>query len=147
MATAEMTVLAAFNKQPRMCIHKVMDATGWTRDYAKIVLNGLVKEGTLRRTSVGKADYVYHRTQREAVVDPDLGLDKGHVPLLLGLTESEARARVSMLHHMKTRLIKDWHPIIDKLIADYERGLQSVESIRYGADDELHSSEKEVENG
>lgn len=64
-------------------------------------------------------------------MDNELG-----IPELLGLTESEARGRVLMLQRMKARLICEWHPIIDKLIADWERGIRYIESQRIKPDDD-----------
>lgn len=46
---------------------------------------------------------------------------------LIGLTELEMRNRVIMLKRMKERLICDWHPIVDKLMSDYERDLKRFE--------------------
>ena len=61
------------------------------------------------------------------------------IPELLGLTESEARARVIMLQSMKRKLICDWHPVIDKLLGDWERGLKYIESQRVKPDDDDNS--------
>lgn len=124
-------VLQAFGNSSHACVHVLLDRTGLSPEALGRALSDLQAERVLRRV-----DEVFYRTQVEVDVPVDLGLDKKHLPLLLGMTEDEAHARVSMLMFMKSRLINEWHPIIDKLIADYEKALKIVESLRYGADDE-----------
>lgn len=62
-------------------------------------------------------------------------MDK-NVPQFLWMTEETARDRVIMLQRMKTRLICEWHPVLDVLIKDYERGLKKIDVARDGPDGE-----------
>lgn len=129
-------ILAAFSKRPRMCIHMLMDETGLPKDAALKGASELCREGALKRLEEGaKGEYVYARTTMDASVPMNVGLNSHYLPALLGLSEGEARERVYMLKGMRKRLIEHWHPILDKVIGDYEKGLRAVESLRCGADD------------
>lgn len=141
MPEAADIVLAAFSKKPRMCIHTLMETTGLKREALRYVLVELQKNGMIRNVSEVRGDLIYVRIG-EAPVPEDLGLDKEHLPALFGLEEREARNRVIMLKRMKERLIIDWHPVIDVLLGDYERGLQHVEGVRYGTDDDPYNVAK-----
>ncbi len=131
-------ILAAFSLHTKMCMHVLQKMTGLHRNVLKATLAQMVRDGLVRKVSVDDTDdgdLVYTRTQREAYIPLNLGMDEEHAPVLLGLNEDEARTRVHMLQFMKERLIDDWHPVIDKLIADYQRGLKYIASLRVGADD------------
>lgn len=131
MPSATEIVLAAFSIKPRMCIHVLMETTGLREEILMYALH------RLREDSSVKMEAGIYSRKNEAFVPSYLGLDAQHLPALFGLDENEARARLVMLKRMKDRLISEWHPILDKLIGDYERGLKSVEGIRYGAEDDL----------
>lgn len=138
MATEELQrlrVLQAFANISRLDVDELVELTGIEEGALSVTLSNMVAERVLRR--VGN---VYWRTVVEASIPRDVGLDETHLPLLLGLTEAEALTRMRMLGHMRARLITQWHPIIDKLMGDYQKGLEIVESLRYGASDEVESS-------
>jgi hypothetical protein len=143
MATEELQrlrVLQAFATIARLDVDELVELTGIDEAALALTLSNMVAERVLRR--VGN---VYYRTVVEAHVPQFAGEDRQHLPLLLGLTEAEALTRIRMLGYMKRKLICDWHPVIDKLIGDYTRGLELVESLRYGAcgsDDDDRSLEK-----
>lgn len=132
-------VLQAFMSTSRLDVDELLDLTGIEEGALSVTLTRLTADRVLKR--VGS---VYYRTVVEAHVPQHVGADAKHLPLLLGLTEDEALNRIRMLGRMKARLITDWHPIIDKLMGDYVKGLEIVESLRYGAtgSDEVHSAEK-----
>lgn len=133
MADATSTILAAFTTKPALCVHVLMEITGLTREALRSALVDLIEQGAIRKIAEFKGDSVYARGD-EAYVPITLGVDEDHLPCLFGLDEHAARTRLTMLKRMKGRLIGDWHPMLDLLIGDYERGLKNVESIRYGAD-------------
>lgn len=133
MADAASTILAAFTKKAALCIHVLMEITGLSREALRAAIVDLVEQGAIRKIAEFKGDSVYARAG-DAYVPLTLGVDEDHLPCLFGLSEKEARNRLSTIKYMKNRLISEWHPALDKVIEDYERGLKSVESIRYGAD-------------
>ncbi len=136
MAGAESLVLAAFSHKPRLCIHVLVETTRLPREVVLKATSALVRAGVLRRVEEAvKGEYLFQLTDEEVDVG-QLG-DKDHLQPMLGLTEAEARSRVLMLQNMKRRLICDWHPILNKLIADYEQGLKYIEGLRCGADDDV----------
>jgi hypothetical protein len=47
-----------------------------------------------------------------------------------GLDEQTAFNRVHMLRRARRLLISEWHPILDKVIGDYERGLEMLRAAR-----------------
>lgn len=124
-------VLQAFSKIARLDFDELLDLTEVDERALSATLNKMVSERVLRRNG-----NVYWRTVVEAQVPTLFGADKTHLPMLLGLTEGEALTRIRMLSFMRNKLIGEWHPIIDKLIGDYQKGLEIVESLRYGAGDE-----------
>lgn len=130
-------VLQAFANAARLDFDELLELTEIDENALTQTLSGMVGERLLRRNG-----NVYWRTQVEAHVPQFIGEDEKHLPLLLGLTEEEALTRIRMLVHMRSRLLSPWHPIIDKLMGDYQKGLQIVESLRYGAGNEprTHSS-------
>lgn len=132
-------ILAAFGMKSRLCMHQLMDMTGQSKDMIERVGTRLIREGVLRRRLIEgtESDFMYYRTTCEGNVPDDFGLDEKHLPLLLGLSEDEALSRVRMLKAMKDRLIEQWHPQLNKLIGDYERGLKAVMNLRYGASDDV----------
>lgn len=121
-------VLQAFSKIARLDFDELLELTEIEERALSATLTGLTSERVLRK--VGE---VYWRTTVEAHVPQLMGGDKTHLPMLLGLTEAEALTRIRMLGYMKSRLIHDWHPIIETLMGDYQKGLEIVESLRYGA--------------
>lgn len=135
MADAATLVLSAFASKPRLCVHVIMEATGLPREVVLKTASELVRAGELRRIEEGvKGEYLFLRVKDEV----DIGMARivPKLPVLLGLSEDEARARVLMLQSMKRRLICDWHPILNKIIADYEDGLKFVEGLRCAPDDD-----------
>lgn len=52
------------------------------------------------------------------------------------MEEDTARDRVIMINRMKGRLISEWHPVLDVLLKDYERGLKQIDLERDGPDDD-----------
>lgn len=142
--TARILVLAALIGRESVCMHVLLERTGLPKEVLLPTLSGLVGERVLRKVKTEYGD-VYTRTPIEVEIDSELGMDSEHLPMLNGLTIDEARTRVHMLTFMKNRLINEWHPIIDKLIGDYERGLKIVEGLRYGSGDELSNLPWQVE--
>lgn len=128
-------VLQAFANAARLDFDELLELTEIDENALMQTLSGMVAERLLRRNG-----NVYWRTVVEAKVPERIGEDKAHLPLLLGLTEEEALTRIRMLVHMRSRLLTPWHPIIDKLMGDYQKGLQIVESLRYGAGNEPKQS-------
>ena len=128
-------VLQAFANAARLDFDELLELTEIDENALMQTLSGMVAERLLRRNGS-----VYWRTVVEAKVPERIGEDKAHLPLLLGLTEEEALTRIRMLVHMRSRLLSPWHPIIDKLMGDYQKGLQIVESLRYGAGNEPKQS-------
>ena len=127
-------ILAAFHRKPSLCIHVLGEMTSMPRDVLLKLLSELVREGQLIRLNEGvKGEYVYCSTSEDT---PVLDVDKNALPMLMGMSELEVVSRVAMLKTMKSRLIRDWHPVLDKVIGDYERGLKIVESLRCVDDDE-----------
>ena len=128
-------ILAAFHRKPSLCIHVLGEMTSMPRDVLLKLLSELVREGQLIRLNEGiKGEYVYCSTSADMPLETTL--DRNALPMLMGMTELEVVARVAMLKTMKSRLIRDWHPVLDKVIGDYEKGLKIVESLRCVDDDE-----------
>lgn len=124
-AQVELT-LAAFNKQHRMCVHMICESTGISRNDLRYVLVELQRMGKIERLP-GKVtgDMVYQRVGGAAAdVDEQVCSTR-----MLGIDERTARSRVIMLKRMKSRLIIEWHPALDLLIADYEGGLKAIDEI------------------
>lgn len=134
-------VLQAFANISRLDVDELVEMTGIELQALSVTLSNMVAERVLRRSG-----NVYWRTVVEARIPRFIGEDKHHLPLMLGLTEAEAITRIRMLAHMKSKLICEWHPIIDKLMADYAKGLELVESLRYGAVDYSDVERGELEN-
>ena len=135
MAVQEL-VLAAFQKKPRSCIHQLMEATGLARSELRYGIVELQKLKLIRKVTSVKGDYVYE------LMDTNVHHTE---PVLAGsvmpryeftITEDVAKSRVCMLNFMKRKLIQEWHPVVDKLLKDYESGLKSIEESRRKLEDE-----------
>lgn len=133
-------VLAAFAEQFRMDLQELTAATGLDAIEVSAAVRELSRRGLLMR------QHIYSR-KGEAYVPLNLGLDENHLPALFGLDEREARSRLLMVKRMKERLISEYHPMLDLVIADYERGLRNVEGIRYGTDDDPYRIRLGVNHG
>lgn len=115
----------------KACIHRLHDLT--SIDYPDLLrlLNSMTRKGIILRDPVldlSKEDRTYSLlTNGKLTVDQFM---PERLSPLIGLTELEMRNRVVMLKRMKERLICEWHPIVDKLLQDYERDLRRAEGER-----------------
>lgn len=128
--------LAAFLRQPRMCIHQIMEATNLPRAQLRHVLADMVRREQIKRVPAKvSGDQVYEltalsRLAHSAAAQTVLIQVKNPESIkLLGGDETTARNRIIMLRKMRARLISDWHPVLDKVIGDYEAGLQVLDEL------------------
>lgn len=137
MNDAHQVVLNAFKRRSSLCIHVLGELTSIPRDVLLKITSELVREGHLIRLNEGiKGEYVFCPTSDEGETD-ETPRDENELPMLMGMSEKTVRDRVAMLNCMKSRLIRDWHPTLNKVIADYEKGLRIIESLRcVGFDDD-----------
>lgn len=132
MAVQEI-VLAAFQKHPRSCIHQLIEATGLSRPELRYAVVELQKLKLIKRASEVKGDLVYELVDKQVHhAEPVLAQT---LQYKFDIDEDTAKRRVVMLKNMKARLIPDWHPIVDKLLGDYENGLKAIESARRQLED------------
>jgi hypothetical protein len=132
-------VLAAFRRKPRMCLHQVGELTGLSRGVVRMAVIDLQKRGDIMLIPEVSGDRVYQ------LINDDL-LDTTNdnsprIPELFGLREDVAMSRVLLLKRFRDRLHPELHHTLNLVISDYERGLQALEILREGEDDEAVKKE------
>lgn len=121
-------ILSVTREERRVCTHKLMEVTGLPlRELAKGV-NRLLELNKLRGISLDEDNVIYEGFNYTPI-NPYAyqGLMDGYLSPLVGLTQEEVLTRLHMLRRMKAQLIVDWHPVLDKIIGDYERDMRRVE--------------------
>lgn len=134
-------ILAVFYRKPRLCIHQLAEESGLPRSTLRYALVELQKIGRIKKVSEVKGDNVYQLKHEPKEAQLDTAVSPAYLPVAFGLEEETARDRVIMLKRMKSRLIREYHPILDVFIEDYERGLKAIELLRYGPDDDDDSDD------
>lgn len=134
-------LLQVFRRKRWICIHELIEATGISynqlnKSLVKLEVKGHIQrsqiEGSEKLTLYGLVNFdtLYQPTEGTEL-HPSHDMSKaGLCSPVVGMTEQDARSRVFMLKRMKERLIQEWHPIIDKIIEDYQRDLRRVEAER-----------------
>ena len=147
------TVLAAFHQRPRSCIHQLIEATGLSRAELRYAVVELQKLKLIRKVSEVKGDYLYELVNKQVHrTEPIIAGGALSIHYKFDVDEDTAQRRVVMLKYMKSRLIQEWHPVLDKLLEDYESGLKAAEIARrqleeIDADDYFIHVTTEVKHG
>lgn len=110
------------------CIHKIHELGDIAYPDLLRTLNSMIRKNLIIRVPDFQDDRQYALLS-DGKMTSDQFVPERLSPLI-GLTEQTMRDRVIMLKRMKSRLIIDWHPIIDVILRDYERDIGRVEGNR-----------------
>lgn len=127
----EKMVLRAFGRKPSLCIHELRELTGIQYPELHKIVHKMIGRNEVALVSdvtAGTDDKQYIKLGK--IVMGDEQFIQGRLSPLIGMTEEVMRGRVIMIKRMKSRLICEWHPILDVLLGDYERDLKRVEALR-----------------
>ena len=131
LAEDEKMVLRAFGRKHNLCIHELHELTGIQYPELHKVVQRLAARKEIVLTSdvtAGKDDKQYLRLGKVVMGEEQFIQDR--LSPLIGMTEEVMRGRVMMIKRMKSRLICDWHPVLDVLLGDYEKDLKRMEALR-----------------
>lgn len=127
----EKMVLRAFGRKHNLCIHELRELTGIQYPELHKIVARMISRGEVAEVgdvTAGKDDKQYLKLGKVVMGEEQFIQDR--LSPLMGMTEDAVRGRVTMIKRMKSRLICEWHPILDILLGDYEKDLMRVEALR-----------------
>jgi hypothetical protein len=129
VSEASKVVLAALQRHGAMCIHQLHKETQMPYTQLRRLVQTLMKESRVIKVfdEEGNHDRLYKLAFSVEIFDDGVP-DK--LPELFGLDEETARSRVMLLQRFRDRLHCELHPVLNTVIADYQKGLKAIERRR-----------------